>query len=125
MNIPLIITALIGLSSVLLGSYGEHGLREKLDPEIFRKFLVGLKYHQNYSIILLVLACLQYTGINTELLDKFNIAFWIFAIGLVLFCGTIYLYTIAGTKSLGFLAPIGGISLMAGWVFLLYIAVKS
>ena len=42
MNLPLIITAIVGLSSVLLGSYGEHGLRPQLDPELFHKFTVGL-----------------------------------------------------------------------------------
>ncbi|MBT6843351.1 MAG: DUF423 domain-containing protein [Candidatus Melainabacteria bacterium] len=78
-----------------------------------------------YSIILLILACLEYTGISPEVLARFNIVFWIFLIALVLFSGSIYAYAITGSKSFGLVAPFGGISLMLGWVYLIYIAIRS
>ncbi|MDA0771547.1 MAG: DUF423 domain-containing protein [Cyanobacteria bacterium] len=51
--------------------------------------------------------------------------FWIFLIALLLFCGNIYAYAISGSKSFGLIAPFGGISLMLGWAYLIYIAIKS
>ncbi len=42
-----------------------------------------------------------------------------FAIGATAFALPLYLHGLAGFTALGFLAPIGGVSLIAGWVLLL------
>ena len=78
MNIQLLIAAIIGLSSVFIGSFAEHSLRETVDSEMIRKFMTGVRYHQNYSIILLILSLLNYLNLPVDLISKFNIAFWIF-----------------------------------------------
>lgn len=122
MNIYLIISALVGLSSVLLGSYAEHTLRETVSEEMIRKFMVGIRYHQNYSIMLFVLAILNYLPVPDALAGKFNTAFWIFLFAIVTFCGSVYLFVISNSKLVSYIAPIGGISLMLAWLYLVYIA---
>jgi uncharacterized membrane protein YgdD (TMEM256/DUF423 family) len=41
---------------------------------------------------------------------------WLFLIGTVLFCGTLYLKAMAGWDAAVRLAPFGGVSFMLGWV---------
>jgi uncharacterized membrane protein YgdD (TMEM256/DUF423 family) len=125
MNIKLLITALIGLSSVLLGSFAEHSLRETISDEMIRKFMTGIRYHQNYSIILLFLSCLQYMNLPAKLLSKFNIAYWIFLFATVTFSGSVYLFVLTGSKAVSYIAPIGGISLMLAWLYIAYIALSK
>lgn len=125
MNIYLLITAIIGLSSVALGSYGEHNLRPVTDPEMMRKFMVGLRYHQNYSIILLIISIATLANLDPAITAKLKILFLIFTIGLVCFCLSIYGLVILANKNFGWIAPIGGISLMLGWLYLAYIAIKA
>jgi uncharacterized membrane protein YgdD (TMEM256/DUF423 family) len=122
MNIYLIISALVGLSSVFLGSYSEHTLRDTVSEEMIRKFMVGVRYHQNYSIILLILSLLNYLPIPEALIGKFNIAFCIFLFATITFCGSVYLFVISNSKLISYIAPIGGISLMLAWIYLVYIA---
>lgn len=124
MNIQLIITAIIGLGSVLLGSFAEHSLRETVTDEMIRKFMTGIRYHQNYSIILLFLSTLRYMNLPAKLATKFNIAFWIFLFATITFCGSIYLFVILNSKLVSYIAPIGGVSLMLGWIYLGFIAIN-
>ena len=125
MNIQLLITAIIGLSSVLLGSYAEHNLREIVSDEMIRKFMTGIRYHQNYSIILLFLSSLNYLKLPAKLLSKFNVAFWIFLFATITFCGSVYLFVISNLKVVSYIAPVGGISLMIAWLYLSYIALSE
>lgn len=122
MNIQLLIAALIGLSSVFIGSFAEHSLRDTVDAEMIRKFMTGVRYHQNYSIILLILSLVNFLNLPTELISKFNIAFWIFLFATLTFCGSVYLFVIANSKAISYIAPVGGISLMIAWLYLAYIA---
>ena len=125
MNIHLLITALIGLSSVLLGSFAEHSLQESLSEELVRKFMVAVRYQQNYSIILLVLSLLNYFNLEAKLIKKFNLAFWIFLFAVVTFSSSIYLFVLTDVKAVSYIAPIGGISIMLAWLYLAFIAIKK
>jgi uncharacterized membrane protein YgdD (TMEM256/DUF423 family) len=45
-----------------------------------------------------------------------TISAWAIAIGLVLFSGALAFHTLAGSAALTFLAPIGGTTMMIGWL---------
>ena len=115
MNIALLVTALIGFSSVLLGSFAEHSLKAQLTQEFFDKFMIGLRYQQLYSVILLVLAT------NTSHIKK---AFWPFCFATVTFSSSIYAYVLLDSKIISYITPIGGIALLIAWLYLAYIALK-
>ena len=46
-----------------------------------------------------------------------------FALGLILFCGALYMLALSGT-SLGRVAPTGGVLLMLGWLLLMGAAIR-
>jgi uncharacterized membrane protein YgdD (TMEM256/DUF423 family) len=43
---------------------------------------------------------------------------WLFLIGTLLFCGTLYLKALMGWEAVVRLAPIGGVSFMLGWLLI-------
>ncbi|HMZ38198.1 MAG TPA: DUF423 domain-containing protein, partial [Leptospiraceae bacterium] len=47
---------------------------------------------------------------------------WLF--GTIVFSGSLYAIVLTGVRAFGAVAPIGGLSLMAGWAFLFVSAVR-
>jgi uncharacterized membrane protein YgdD (TMEM256/DUF423 family) len=54
-----------------------------------------------------------------------NWAAWLFLLGIVLFCGSLYLLALSGVRSVGMVTPIGGVAFLAGWAMLAYSAWKA
>jgi uncharacterized membrane protein YgdD (TMEM256/DUF423 family) len=50
---------------------------------------------------------------------------WMFAIGTVLFSGSLYVLSLSGVKSLGAITPFGGLAFLAGWALLAMAAWRS
>ena len=55
----------------------------------------------------------------------FGLARWVFMAGIILFCGSLYLKAISGWAEATALAPLGGISLMAGWLLIVLASSKA
>jgi uncharacterized membrane protein YgdD (TMEM256/DUF423 family) len=49
---------------------------------------------------------------------RIKLAAWLFSIGIFFFSGSLYVLALTGILWLGAVAPIGGLSLMAGWLLL-------
>ena len=88
--------ALSGLVSVVLGAFAAHGLRGKLAPELEHAFETGVHYQMMHSIAMLVTGCLiMHWGRHWALVS----ASWSFALGIVLFSGSLYLLALTGMAS--------------------------
>ena len=46
-------------------------------------------------------------------------------IGIVLFCGSLYLWVLGGPHGLVYVTPVGGLLFMAGWVALVWSQLRS
>lgn len=121
MNKTILATGLaLGLLAVVLGAFGAHGLKKVIGPEDIGTFETGVKYQMYHALFLMVLSILPNFANSTKMT-----VFYIVLIGVVLFSGSIYaLATNAITsfdfKKIGFITPIGGTLLIAGWGILLY-----
>jgi len=62
MNLPLIVCAILGASSVLLGAYGAHGLVEKFSvfPKMKTAYENAVDYQMYHSLVILVLGVSSY-----------------------------------------------------------------
>ena len=49
-----------------------------------------------------------------------NASGWLLLFGIIVFSGSIYAVTLAGMSGTGAMAPIGGLSIMGGWIALAY-----
>lgn len=112
--------ALCGLG-VALGAFGAHGLRGRLDPAMLAVYETGVHYHLIHALGLLAVAwaAARWPGGWT------TAAGWLFAAGILLFSGSLYLMAVAGARWLGAITPIGGACFILGWIALTVAAVRN
>lgn len=114
----LLIAAISGFLAVALGAFGAHGLRDKLSADLLAVYHIGVQYHFYHTLALLAVAlllALQSSSLSLSLLK------WsgnLFAIGIVIFSGSLYVLAISGVRWLGAITPIGGVAFLAGWICL-------
>ncbi|XP_013876676.1 transmembrane protein 256 isoform X1 [Austrofundulus limnaeus] len=110
------LAALSGTSAVGLGAYGAHGFKNR-DPDDYRISLyeTANKYHFYHSLALLGAAHCGKPLLITNKLSSSQ-AGTILIAGMGMFCGPLYHQALTGDPSLGKMAPVGGVAMMAGWL---------
>jgi uncharacterized membrane protein YgdD (TMEM256/DUF423 family) len=102
--------AALSALAVTLGAFGAHGLKELLAQNgtaaIWDKTVF---YHFIHTVMLFVLAQRQPLKAGP---------WWCFFSGIVIFSGSLYLLAVTDMHWLGAITPVGGVSLIAGWIWL-------
>ena len=115
------IAALSGAIAVIAGAFGAHALKQKLTPEQLNTFEVGARYHMYHSLALLAVAWLA-TAKPSKMITASGICM---VVGIVLFCGSLYLLPLTKWRWLGPVTPLGGLSFIVGWVLMAVSAARS
>jgi len=106
--------------AVALGAFGAHVLGDKLSTEMMSVYHTGDQYQMYHALALIAVGILLRLHPDSRLLSA---AGWLFAVGIVLFLGSLYALSISGVKVLGAITPIGGLCFLAGWIcFILALA---
>jgi uncharacterized membrane protein YgdD (TMEM256/DUF423 family) len=110
----LIVGGLAGFIGVSLGAFGAHGLRSRLSPDMLAVFETGVRYQMYHACALLIVA------LAAARLDGWLIraAGWSFALGILLFSGSLYVLALSGITVFGAVTPIGGLAFLVGWACL-------
>ncbi|SNR56013.1 Uncharacterized membrane protein YgdD, TMEM256/DUF423 family [Maribacter sedimenticola] len=113
-----------GLLAVVFGAFGAHGLKNLVGTEAVTTFETGVRYQMYHAFFLFVLGLMP-----ENILFKKSI-YISTLIGVVLFSFSIYLLSLNDVvdydfRSIGFLTPIGGVFLIAGWGLLGYSILRS
>ena len=123
----LIIAALLGALSVILGAFGAHALKSKLPADALEIFETSVRY-QFYHVFALLAV-----GILVQYFPG-NFIAWsgrLFIAGIILFCGSLYVLTyfkgIGNNQMnwLGAITPFGGLCFIAGWILLAIAIIKK
>ena len=112
----LTIAAIFGGLSVAGGAFGAHALREKISERSLEIFDTGARYQMYHALALLLVAMLMSRSENPP--RTLLVSGWLFIIGVVIFSASLYALSLTGIKSLGAVAPLGGLALMLGWAAL-------
>lgn len=96
-----------------LGAFGTHALKPILTEARFDSFQIAVSYQFFHALGLLGIGLLQRQH-PTHVWLAWSARFVLF--GVLVFCGSIYAMTFGAPRSLGMIAPIGGISLITAWV---------
>lgn len=116
MSKQILMTASILLAvAVAIGAFGAHGLKAHLSNEMLQTYKTGVEYHFYHALGLLLIGVLSISYPSGLL----NWSAILLAIGIVLFSGSLYVLAISGIKWIGAITPLGGLSFIAGWIFLL------
>ncbi|WP_439813689.1 DUF423 domain-containing protein [Zavarzinia sp. CC-PAN008] len=116
----LAIGAVAGGLAVAFGAFGAHGLKGRLTPDDLAIYNTAAQYQLTHALAL----------VGAALLALQRSSHWsttaaaLFLAGMILFCGALYTLSLGGPRFLGAVAPIGGLSLMAGWAALAIAALK-
>ncbi|VVO41693.1 DUF423 domain-containing protein [Pseudomonas fluorescens] len=107
----LMLAAFFGFTGVALGAFAAHGLKSRLTAEYLAIFHTGVTYQLVHTLALLGVALLA-TQIPGRLMTWAGVSF---AIGILLFSGSLYLLTMTGISKLGIITPFGGLAFLVGW----------
>lgn len=110
----LLLSAFAGFTGVALGAFAAHGLKSRLTPEYLAVFQTGTHYQLIHALALfgVGLLALHMPG------RLVNLAGGAFAVGILLFSGSLYLLTLSGIGKLGMITPFGGVAFLLGWLCL-------
>lgn len=104
---------------VAAGAFGAHALRTRVPPDLLAVFETGARYQMYHALALLAVA-LAAARVPSRVLRA---AGWLFAAGIVVFSGSLYLLALTGVRVLGAITPLGGLCFLAGWIALAAAAV--
>ena len=109
--------AVAGFLAVALGAFGAHGLEKILvDNKTVEVWQTAVLYHFIHAIMLFAL------GTRVSL----HTGAWLsFLIGIVVFSGSLYLLAVTNLKWLGAITPLGGVSFLVGWFWLILCPLKT
>jgi len=113
--------------SVILGAFGSHALKDKLELPLLQVFETAVRYQMYHALALIILGFVA---------DKLNIQFasystYLFIAGIILFSGSLYLIScksilgIESWKFLGPITPLGGLCFILAWLMFLISYLKK
>jgi|TARA_R110000868_G_scaffold126338_2_gene333316 uncharacterized membrane protein YgdD (TMEM256/DUF423 family) len=107
-----------GLTAVLLGAFGAHGLEKMIDAKAIETFETGVRYQMYHALFLMILG-----GSNLLINERKKLIYYFIVVGVVCFSFSIYLLAINELSSFDFkklalLTPLGGVLLITGWILL-------
>jgi uncharacterized membrane protein YgdD (TMEM256/DUF423 family) len=108
-SLALRVAALLGFFGVALGAFGAHGLSEVLAKNgRADAWATAVLYHLVHACVLTALS----------LHRPARAAWWLFAAGIIVFSGSLYLLALTNIRWLGAVTPLGGLCLLGGWLAL-------
>jgi uncharacterized membrane protein YgdD (TMEM256/DUF423 family) len=108
MNRAAAAAALLGACAVLSGAFGAHALRASLDARALELWRTAVDYHFWHALALLAAALAPVSRWRSTAVAAF-------AAGILVFSGSLYALALGAPPAFGFLTPLGGIALIAGW----------
>jgi uncharacterized membrane protein YgdD (TMEM256/DUF423 family) len=109
------IGALSAFLAVALGAFGAHFLRTQIPPDRLDVFQTGAHYHLIHSLALVFVGLLATQDANSR---AYNQTGMLFAAGILLFSGSLYLLALTGIRGFGAITPLGGICFLTAWALL-------
>lgn len=109
-----VIGAIAAGIAVILGAFGAHGLKSRVEPELLVVFETGVRYQMYHALALLAVGLARLHWPTATI----SLAGWFFLAGILIFSGSLYVMTATGERWLGAITPIGGVAFIIGWVLL-------
>ncbi|MFN4262469.1 MAG: DUF423 domain-containing protein [Thioalkalivibrionaceae bacterium] len=112
----LTLAGLLGFTAVALGAFGAHALAERFaaHPRASDWWNTAFQYQIVHTLALIGLVAV-WARLSPNWANAAAIA-WI--LGVIVFAGTLYAMALGAPKWLGAITPIGGTTLLAGWIFI-------
>ncbi|MGH8114763.1 MAG: DUF423 domain-containing protein [Rhodanobacteraceae bacterium] len=107
---PGIAAAAAGASAVVLGALGAHALRGVLSAPMLEIWNTAVHFQFWHALALVACAMLARRS-HAAYLGSI-----LFALGIVLFCGSLYALALGAPRMVGIVTPLGGLCFIAAWI---------
>ena len=116
---------IFAFTSVILGAFGAHLLKDLLSETELSSFNTGVRYQMYHALVIIILSLSQ-----DKFTNKLNRVLKIMSFGVILFSFSIYLLSLQNILNiklsfLGVITPIGGLFLISSWMLLFFIVKKN
>lgn len=116
--------AIFGLTAVVLGALGAHALKGEIEAGSLASFETAVRYQAWHALALLGLAALRSQRQIPRAIS------WLWGSGVILFSGSIYGLSLdnladAQWSFLGPITPLGGLLMIIGWAWLLWVSFQG
>ncbi|MET4676559.1 MULTISPECIES: DUF423 domain-containing protein [unclassified Luteibacter] len=105
-----LLVGLAGASAVALGAFGAHALRGIVDEAGLQVWHTAVQYHFWHALALFVAVVGLAPG------RARTVAIALFAVGIVLFSGSLYALALGAPRWTGAITPLGGVAFIVGWI---------
>ena len=110
--------AFLGMTAIILGAFGAHALKKVIDTLALNTFETGVKYQMYNALFLLFVGTSNYVSNNAK-----KVIFYTTVSGVFMFSVSLYFLAINRLlpfdfRPFGFITPIGGLLILAGWFWL-------
>ena len=106
--------------AVILGAFGAHGLKSFATPEQLAWWNTATQYFFYHALGLFLLGLLNKSAPALPV----KLPFVLIQLGILFFCGSLYIMALGLPRILGVITPIGGAFMIAGWIVLAWQAFK-
>lgn len=113
-----VVAAILLAAAVMLGAFGAHGLRDRLDAYSIGVYEKAVFYHFVHALGMLIVSVLPRVALLTEA-GMAKVCGLLLA-GIFLFSGSLYVLAVTGIRTLGAVTPFGGLAFIAAWLVLAY-----
>ena len=119
-RILLFIGGLFALLSVALGAMGAHMLKKHLSESMLEIFKTGASYQLTQALGMILIGVLLQLNPKNRMFSSAGI---LLMIGILIFSGSLYVYSLTGVVEWAKITPIGGLFFLVAWtVFLTGVA---
>jgi len=98
--------------AVALGAFGAHGLKNLVDGQQLAWWHTATLYLFIHALGLLLVGILLRLNYATQATA------WLLQLGVIVFAGSLYAMTLGAPRWFGAITPIGGVLMIAGWLWL-------
>ncbi|HKI55954.1 MAG TPA: DUF423 domain-containing protein [Trueperaceae bacterium] len=100
--------SLAGLA-VVMGAFGVHSLAPLVSADRLQVWETAVRFQMYHALGLLAIGALPRPA---------RLAALLLVVGVIIFSGSLYLLVLTGVAVLGAITPLGGLSMIVGWVLL-------
>ena len=115
--------ALLGLGGVIAGAMLDHVAASLVLQQHAAD--TALRYHQLHAVIITALGLIiTFTPLAPPDRKRLALSAKLLFLGTAIFCGSLYALAFTGAAYAAYGAPLGGMTLMAGWAALIWAALR-
>ena len=119
-QLAILVGAVYGFLGVAFGAFGAPALKARLSVEMLSVWKTGVEYQLYHALVLLLVGLIATQRPSIAISN----AVLCFAVGVLLFSGSLYVLALSGVRWLGAITPVGGVLLLIGWALVFWAALK-